>query len=226
VAGTALITGGSGALGTAVTAAFLEAGWRTVITSVRSHAPLESETGRRAEVVQADLLDEAQAARAVAEAAGEPSAPLRAVVNLVGGFAAGPRVADTPVEAFEAQFEINVRPTFLVTRAALPRLLEQAGGAIVCVSSRAALEPFPGAAGYAAAKASVIAFGKAVAAEYGADGIRSNVILPGIIDTQANRAAQPDADHSRWASPHAIAETIRFLASHASRSLNGVALPV
>ena len=110
---------------------------------------------------------------------------------------------ETPIEDFERQFRLNLRPTYLLCAAALPRMLEAGGGSIVCVSTRAALRPFAGAAGYIASKAAVLAFVDALAAEYTKDGIRANAILPSVIDTPANRAAQPDADHSRWVTPEA-----------------------
>ena len=102
---------------------------------------------------------------------------------------------ETPVEDFEAQLRLNLRPTYLVCHAAIPHLQAAGGGAIVCVSSRAALKPFAGAAGYIVAKAAVLAFVDVLAAEYRDDGIRANAILPSVIDTPANRASMPDADH-------------------------------
>ena len=157
----ALITGGTGGLGRAVVARFVADGWRVVVLR-RAAAEMEG-----AEVVQADLTDPrgVGAARS-GVATGEAAAPLRAVVNLVGGFAAGQPVADTPVAEFEAQFTLNLRPTYLVTQAALPALAAAGGGAVVCVSSRSALHPFAGAAGYCASKAAVITFAQVVAREH------------------------------------------------------------
>ncbi len=97
-------------------------------------------------------------------------------------------------------------------------MIEAGGGSIVCVSTRAALRPFSGAAGYIASKAAVLAFVDALAAEYTKDGVRANAILPSVIDTPANRAAQPDADHSRWVTPDQIARVIRFLCSEDCRA--------
>ena len=157
---------------------------------------------------------------------GEAAAPLRAVVNLVGGYAAGTRVHETPVAEFDRMLTINLRPTYLVTQAALPHLVDAGGGSVVCVSARAALAPFPGAAGYVTAKAAVLAFASAVAVEYRAAGVRCNTVLPSVIDTPANRAAQPDADHSRWVAPAEIATVIRFLASDESAPTSGATIPV
>ena len=223
---TVLITGGTGALGGAVVESFLEAGWRVVATWV---VPGEADRlGVRdgLELVEADLFDEKAVAHAVDAACADKGAPLRAVANLVGGYAAGPRVHETPVEDFERLFTLNLRPAYLVTQAALPRLTHGGGGSIVCVSARAALQPFPGAAGYASSKAAVIAFAKTVAAEYRDEGVRCNAILPSVIDTPANRAAQPEADHSRWVKPAEIAQVVRFLCSEESAATSGAAVPV
>jgi NAD(P)-dependent dehydrogenase (short-subunit alcohol dehydrogenase family) len=222
---TILITGGTGALGSAVVSALLDAGWRAAVTWV-DPKELERVTEREGlALIEADLFDEQAVEHAVAEAAGEQSAPLRAVANLVGGYAGGSRIHETPLDDFERQFTVNLRPTYLVTKAALPRLIE-AGGGIVCVSTRAALQPFAGAAGYIASKAAVLAFARTVAAEYRDDGIRCNAILPSVIDTPANRASQPDADHSRWVAPAEIAQVVRFLCSEESAPVSGAELPV
>jgi NAD(P)-dependent dehydrogenase (short-subunit alcohol dehydrogenase family) len=219
---TVLITGAGGGLGGAVTDAFLEVGWRVV-------APVPgSATGRLAagvEAVEADLTDPDLVAAAVRVAASQPAAPLRAVVNLVGGFTSGGRVHETPYPDFESMLTLNLRPTYLVTAAALPALVAAGGGTVVCVSSRAAQHPFPGAAGYVTAKAAVLAFASAVAVEYADAGVRCNTIVPSVIDTPANRAAMPDADRSRWVPPARIARVIRFLASADSAPTTGAAVP-
>ena len=222
----ALVTGGTGGLGAGVTAALLGAGWRVTVPWV-AEAELERVPEREGlTLVQADLSDPDAVTRAVAEAAGQEGAPLGAVVNLVGGYAAGPRVHETELEDFEAQFALNVRPTFLVTRAALPHLLDAGGGSIVCVGTRAALEPFSGAAAYASSKAAVLAFVKAVAKEYRDERVRANAILPSVIDTPANRESMPDADFDKWPKAEQIAEVVRFLCSEDSALISGAWVPV
>ncbi len=219
-----LITGGTGGLGGAVTAAFLRGGWRVVVPG-REEAATEP-AGSRPVRLTADLLEPAGAVRAVEVATADPAAPLRAVVNLVGGYASGGLVHETPVEEFDRMLRLNLRPTYLVTQAALPHLVAAGGGAVVCVSARAAVAPFPGAAGYVTAKAAVLAFANAVAVEYRPRGVRCNTVLPSVIDTPANRAAQPDADHRRWVSPAEIAGVIRFLAADESAPTSGASIPV
>jgi NAD(P)-dependent dehydrogenase (short-subunit alcohol dehydrogenase family) len=151
---------------------------------------------------------------------------LRAVLNLIGGYAGGELIADTPVEDFEAMLAANLRPTYLVTAAALPHLVAAGGGSIVCVSSRAAVAPFARAAGYVTAKAAVLGFAGAVAVEYRKQNVRCNTVLPSVIDTPANRAEMPGADVSRWVSPEEIAQVILFLASDASAPTSGAQIPV
>jgi NAD(P)-dependent dehydrogenase (short-subunit alcohol dehydrogenase family) len=216
-----LITGPQGGLGEAVTAAFRDDGWRVVAPTRgnREIPGVETVTG-------VDLTDADAVAGVVRVATADTTAPLRAVVNLIGGFATGGKVHETPLAEFEAQFAVNLRPTYLVTQRALPALLEVGGGAIVCTSSRAALSPFPGAAGYITSKAAVIAFAQAVAAEYRDANIRCNVVLPSVIDTPNNRASQPNADFSRWVPPAEIASVIRFLAGPESHPTSGAAIPV
>jgi NAD(P)-dependent dehydrogenase (short-subunit alcohol dehydrogenase family) len=221
-----LVTGGTGGLGEAVTAACVAAGWRVVVPVRGGGAHPPCPQGGTVLPVTADLTRPEEVAEAVAAAAGETDAPLRAVVNLVGGYAAGGRVHETPVDEFERIIALNLRPTYLVTQRALPHLVDAGGGSIVCVSSRAAVAPFPGAAGYVTAKAAVLAFASAVAVEYRQAGVRCNTVLPSVIDTPANRAGQPAADRSRWVPPAEIAGVIRFLAGDESAPTSGAAIPV
>jgi NAD(P)-dependent dehydrogenase (short-subunit alcohol dehydrogenase family) len=219
---TVLVTGGTGGLGAAVTQAFLDGGWRVVVPWIAERELERVQAHDRLELVRADLFDPDAVAAAV-QAAG-PS--LRAAVNLVGGFAIHDRVHETPIETFEEQLRLNLRPTYLVCAAALPVLLAAGGGAIVCVSSRAARQPFPGAAGYVVSKAAVLALVDALDAEYRKDRIRVNAVLPSVIDTPANRSSMPDADFDTWVAPEEIARVIRFLCSDEASVTSGAHLPV
>jgi NAD(P)-dependent dehydrogenase (short-subunit alcohol dehydrogenase family) len=219
---TVLVTGGTGGLGAAVTQAFLDGGWRVVVPWIAERELERVQEHDRLELVRADLFDPDAVAAAV-QAAG-PS--LRAAVNLVGGFAIHDRVHETPIETFEEQLRLNLRPTYLVCAAALPVLLAAGGGAIVCVSSRAARQPFPGAAGYVVSKAAVLALVDALDAEYRKDRIRVNAVLPSVIDTPFNRSSMPDADFDTWVAPEEIARVIRFLCSDDASVTSGAHLPV
>lgn len=226
MAQTVIVSGGTGGLGSAVTRKLLDDGWRVVVPWV-----VEAELSRlpdsdRLVTLQADLFDESSVIEVVAAAASDPSAPVKAVVNLVGGFAMGERVDATPVDEFERLLRLNLRPLYLLSAAAIPKLIEAGGGSVVGVSAKAAFAPFSGAAGYITSKAAVWAFISALAAEYQDDAIRANAILPSVIDTPGNRESQPDSSRRGWVSPETIAETVAFLVSDASAAVTGAQVPV
>jgi NAD(P)-dependent dehydrogenase (short-subunit alcohol dehydrogenase family) len=219
---TVIVTGGTGGLGAAVTRTLLDDGWRVVVPWFDERELERIDEHDRLALVQADLTDPSSAASVVARAGDG----LAALVNLVGGFAQGERVHETPVDDFERLLRLNLRPTYLMSAAAIPPMLARGGGAIVCVSARAALQPFPGAAGYITAKAAVLAFVDVLHAEYRGDGIRANAIMPSIIDTPANRASQPDADHTEWVKPGEIARVVAHLCSDDAGVTSGGHIPV
>lgn len=201
---TAIVTGGTGGLGVAVTTAFLDAGWRVVVPW-RSPAGLDRMPADAAlDLIEADLLDP----EAVARVAAEAGPRLRAVVNLAGGFAAPGRVHRVPLAEFDAQLRTNLDTAYLMTAAGLPAMLAAGEGSVVCVSSRAARHPFAGASGYVVAKAGILAFVDALHAEYSNEGIRASALIPSVIDTPANRREMPDADRAAWQAPEDLAATI------------------
>jgi NAD(P)-dependent dehydrogenase (short-subunit alcohol dehydrogenase family) len=216
-----LVAGGTGALGAAVVKELVEAGYPVGATWLveRERERLEGLEG--VELIKADLFDPDQAAAAVAAVS-----ELGAVVNLVGGYAEGGRVHETEPDEFDRLMRLNLRPNVLLARAAIPRFLRTGGGAFVAVSARPALRPFAGAAPYIVAKAAVLSFVQTLDAEYRQDGVRANTILPSVIDTPANRQAQPNADFSKWVAPAAIAKVVRFLVSGESAPTSGAAIPV
>lgn len=224
----ALVAGGAGALGSAVVAELRARGWDVTVLDRHPHggdpdppSPSDEAALGTLSYVQADLLDQQSAGAAVESVDG-----LRAVVNLVGGFAMGPKVGESELDEFEFMLRLNLFPAFNLARAAMPRLAAAGGGAFVCVSARAALEPFSGAAGYITAKAAILAFVKALDAEYRGEGVRANAILPSVIDTPANRESMPKSDWSKWVPPEQIARVIASLCSDDLAPTSGAAVPV
>ena len=226
--GVALVTGGTGVLGRAVVAELLEGGADVVTTWVvdREREAVESALGDHdgLHLVWADLLAEGGPEGAVSAATevGE----VRALVNLVGGFAAGERLGEDDPSTLEKMLALNLGTALGASRAALPALVEGGGGAIVCVGARAALQPFSGGGAYAIAKAAVLELVRVLDVEYRDDGVRANAVLPSVIDTPANREASPDADYDRWVKPAEIARVIRFLCSPDSAPISGAEIPV
>lgn len=216
-----LVAGGTGALGSAVVKELVAAGRQVGATWVVEEERERLEGVEGVELIKADLFDEREAAAAVAAIS-----DIEAVVNLVGGYAASGRVHETDPAEFDRLMRLNLRPNILLARAAVPRFLRRGGGAFVAVSARPALRPFAGAAPYIVAKAAVLSFVQTLDAEYRQDGVRANAVLPSVIDTPANRAQQPDADHEKWVPPEEIARVIRFLVSDDSAPTSGAAIPV
>jgi NAD(P)-dependent dehydrogenase (short-subunit alcohol dehydrogenase family) len=223
---TALVTGGTGGLGCAITERLLDEGWRVVVPWVVKSELTRLRPHPRLALVEADLFDAQAVAGVVELAAADPDTPLKAVANLVGGFAMGGRVHETPVDDFEHLLRLNLRPTYLTTQAALPHLMKAGGGSVVAVSARAAFSPFAGAAGYIAAKAAVWALVSSLAVEYKEDGIRVNAILPSVIDTPANRQGQPDSSRVGWVPPSSVADVVAFLFGDEAASITGAQIPV
>jgi len=227
IEGVALVTGGTGGLGQAVVAELLEAGAQVVTTWMveREREAIGAALGEPEglHLVEANLLEGgAEAAVTAAKEAGE----LRALVNLVGGFASGPRLHEAAPEELEKMLALNLTTAVNCCRAALPAMLEADAGAIVCVGTRAALEPFSGGSAYAISKAAVLALVRSLDVEYRDEGVRANAVLPSVIDTPANREAMPDADFSAWVTPSQIARVIRFLCSGDSEPISGASIPV
>lgn len=225
-----LVTGGAGNLGRAVTGAFLEAGAEVAVpvyTADQQGAldELQSRYGDRLTSFALDLTTE-RGAEAVVGQVLEWRGRLDSVAHLVGGYSGGPRIAETPIEIWDRMLDLNLRSAWLVARHAIPALRDSGGGSMIFVSARAALRQRAGHAAYAVAKSALITLVESISEEYGAEGIRANAVLPGTIDTEANRLAMPQADPTRWTPPEEIARVILFLASDAAAAINGASVPV
>jgi len=226
--GTVLVTGGTGALGRAVLAELLDAGARVVTTWIaeREREAVAAELGSREglELVEADLLSDEGPGAAV-RAAAEPG-PLAALVNLAGGYAETGRWHEGGAEALDRLLRLNLTTAVNSCREAVPAMIAAGGGSIVCVGAKAALDPWRGGGPYSVAKNAVLALVRSLDADYRADGVRANAILPSVIDTPANRESSPDADFDRWPKPVELARVIRFLCSPGSATVSGAAIPV
>ncbi|MFO1188076.1 MAG: SDR family NAD(P)-dependent oxidoreductase [Alphaproteobacteria bacterium] len=220
-----VVTGATGALGSAVVARLVEAGATCHIPNhdaskvarfpYRDHPSVRIAAG-------IDLADEAAAVRFFAALPG-----LWASIHVAGGFDMGP-IASISLDAAMAQMRMNYATCFLSCREAVRRMRGQGGGRIVNVAARPALEPRQGAGmtAYTASKAAVAAFTQALAEEVATEGIWVNAVVPSIIDTPANRQAMPKTDPSRWPKPAEIAETIVYLASSANAVTRGALVSV
>lgn len=220
---TAFVTGASGGLGTHVTQALLDAGFAVVGLAPRIQQSAFAHPNFTALPAALDSLD---AAKKAAETVISRFEKIDVLVHLVGGFAGGQPVADTDDATFQRMFDMNITSAFHVLRAVLPHMRKVGSGRIIAIGSRAAEAPGPGVGAYSASKAALVSLVRTVALENKDAGVTANVILPGTIDTPANRKAMPGADTATWVQPASIASLILWLAGDTGKDVTGAAIPV
>jgi NAD(P)-dependent dehydrogenase (short-subunit alcohol dehydrogenase family) len=219
----ALVTGASGGLGTHVTKALLQAGFTVAGLAPTVHA---AEFDHPKFVAVPAKLDSFAAAREATEMVIGHLARIDLLAHLIGGFAGGQSVAETDDVTFQRMFHLNVDSAFHILRAVVPHMRNAGSGRIIAIGSRAAENPGPNVGAYSASKAALVSMIRTVALENKDAGITANVILPGTIDTPANRGAMPNADTAQWVQPSSIASLILWLASDAAKDVTGAAIPV
>jgi len=225
-----VIAGGTGALGQAVTRRFLEDG-AVVLALYRDQARFDalassvSESAGRLEGHLIDVTDLA-ATRSLMDDAVRRLGGIEALVNTIGGYSGGVPVWQLDRPALDHMLSLNLFSLHSLCGAVVPHMLKAGRGAIVTVSSKAALVPPQGASAYAATKAAALAMMQSLAAELGETGVRVNSVVPNIIDTDVNRRTMPKANTREWTDPADIALVIRFLCSEDARAVHGAAIPV
>jgi NAD(P)-dependent dehydrogenase (short-subunit alcohol dehydrogenase family) len=217
---TAVVTGGTGALGSAVVERLLADGVRCHVTWKFEHELATFPHRDAVTLHEVDCAQETQVEGFYAALGG-----IDASIHIVGGFSAA-AVEATSCADFTAMFELNVVTAFLCCREAVKAMRTSGGGRIVNIAARPAVQPVGGMVGYTTAKSAVASLTQCLAAEVVADGILVNAILPSILDTPANRAAMPDAEFGDWPKPADVAETIAFLASSRNGLTSGALIPV
>ena len=227
----AIVTGGAGALGGAVVSALLGAGAAVFVPyeEAASYTRLRERLGdldmTLLQGAVADLTDEVAVGRVYAAAA-EQMGGVDILVNIAGGFAGGNPVHETPWHVWQQQLDINLKTAVLSCAAAVPLMIARGGGAIVNVSSRTATQSGAFVAAYGVAKRGVIGLTEALAVELREQHITVNAVMPSVIDTPANRAANSGADYSTWVKPAEIARVIHFLVGPDARVISGATIPV
>jgi NAD(P)-dependent dehydrogenase (short-subunit alcohol dehydrogenase family) len=226
----AIVTGGTGALGQAITANLLESGAIVAIpyAVAEERAALEDQLApdRRARLlaIAADVTDEAAVGKFV-QAVRDRHGRVDALVNAVGGFAGGDLVSTSLLE-WERMMNLNLTSAVIACRAVLPGMIAAASGRIVNIASRAVIPPLGGFIAYTVSKTAVITLTQALAQEVKRHGITVNAVLPSTMDTPANRRAMPDADRSGWVGTADVARVVAFLLSEQAAAVTGAAVPV
>jgi NAD(P)-dependent dehydrogenase (short-subunit alcohol dehydrogenase family) len=225
----ALVTGGTGGLGRAVTLAFLHEGASVIASYIKKDEAdaLKDLVGPNAhlELLPLDATDEA-ACRALVDGITARHGRLDILVNAIGGYAGGKPLWETEPRTYQLMLTLNLHAGYNLARTVVPAMLRQKSGAIVNIASKAALDHAAGASAYAASKAATLALFDCLAQEVKGTGLRVNSVLPSIIDTEPNRKAMPDADFSKWPKPEEIAQVILYLCSAEAKLVHGAAIPV
>jgi len=226
----AIVTGGTGALGSAVTFDLLESGARVAVPYVteKDWAALQSRAGAARERLwgaQVDLTKASAVERFIADIA-ERWARIDFLVCIAGGFAAG-KVHETTEETWDHMFDLNLRTVYLALHAVVPAMIKQNFGRIVTISSGAILNGGgAGIAAYAVSKGAVRQLTEILASELKDYDIHAHCVMPGTMDTAANRRAMPQADFSKWVKTEDVARVIHFLLSEDARAVRSVVVPV
>ena len=225
-----LVTGGTGALGRAVTEAFVKAKASVFVSYIipQEVSVLKNQLGRdqnKVTVIECDLMRE-DSVRGLVETVLRQSGRIDVLANVVGGYAGGPPIHETKEKDFDFMLNLNLRTTFLITKAVLPSMVEHKQGKIVHIASRTGLKGEATVGPYSISKAGVIRLTETIAEEVRDYGINCNCVMPSVIDTEANRKAIPDADFSKWVRSEEIARVILFLCSDDAKIINGAAIPV
>jgi NAD(P)-dependent dehydrogenase (short-subunit alcohol dehydrogenase family) len=222
-AGIALVTGATGGLGTHVTQALLDAGFTVVGLAPKVH-PHDFDHPHFTALPA--TLDSLNAAKQAIETILAHFGKIDVLAHLVGGFAGGQTVADTDDATCQRMLDMNLMSAFHILRAVLPPMRQAGSGRIIAIGSRAAENPGAMVGAYSASKAALVSLIRTVAIENKDLGITANVILPGTIDTPANREDMPGADTSQWVQPASIASLIVWLAGDGGKDVTGAAIPV
>jgi NAD(P)-dependent dehydrogenase (short-subunit alcohol dehydrogenase family) len=227
---TAVITGGTGGLGTALVRRLLRRDYRLAVSYL---LPEEADRFERELDIDEDKLtlrrvdaSNPEAVNGFMKEMADHLGQINVVTALVGGWAGGRDVEETDDVRFERMLDLNLRSAFYAARAAIPYLRQADWGRLLLIGSRAAFDNPPGQAAFNIAKAGVVALGKTVAQELDGTKVTSNVLLPSVIDTPAMRATAPYANYVNWPTPDEIAAVAEFLISENSAVMTGAAVPV
>ncbi|MFW5959059.1 MAG: SDR family oxidoreductase [Natronomonas sp.] len=219
-----VVTGASGALGSAIVERFAEAD--ATVAAIDIVAPDDADALVGPDVVnfyQADLTDESSVAETV-ESIASDHGRIDALCNIAGTWRGGYPIHETDLKEFDTLFDVNLKTMFLASKHALPHL-QETEGAIVSVSAKSSLEGGTGDGPYRASKAGVRLLTETIAEE-NLGSVRANAVLPSVIDTPMNREMMPDADHETWVDPADIARVVLFLCSESASVTSGAAVPV
>lgn len=220
---TVLITGAKGGLGSFITESFLKTGARVIGVSLSISASDFPQPNF--ETVRRDFTQTEMVSRSISDIAARYGG-LDVVVHVIGGFAGGQSVAETSIATWEQMRDMNLTSAFYVLRETIPHLRRSPYGRFIAIGSLTAGAPHANLGAYVVFKAALATLVQTVAMENTDSQLTANVVLPGTMDTPANRKSMPDADFSTWLNPQDVADLILWLADERAAHINGAAIPI
>lgn len=226
----AIITGGTGALGSAFTKALLGTGARVAIPVHESRDPgstAQTAAGEQDRLMHlsADLVSASDTWRFV-QSVLKKWAGVDFLIHTVGTYAGGKRVDEVAPEEWDRMMDVNLKSAFLICHAALPSMRERGFGRIITIGAMPALRPAAKRGPYQISKRALITLTETIAEEVKGTGITANAIVPSTIVTPENIESMPDVDRSKWVTPEEIVALALFLCTPEARSINGNAIKI
>lgn len=223
---TVLVTGGTGALGRAITSAFIRCNAEVISSYVleKEIEQLKTETRSAVQLIKADVTKEEEVKRLVSNIISKYG-HIHILANVVGGYFGGKSVSKLDEQEWDLMITMNLKSAFLISKHVIPQMILSKYGRAVHVSSRTGLRSTGYDSAYAASKSGLIRLVESLAEETKESNINVNCIMPSILDTEANRKAMPTADFSKWVKPEDLANVVLFLCSEDARVITGAAIP-
>jgi len=223
---TVLVTGGTGALGRAITSAFIRCNAEVISSYVvgKEIEQLKTETRSAVQLIKADVTKEEEVKRLVSNIISKYG-HIHILANVVGGYFGGKSVSELDEKEWDLMITMNLKSAFLISKHVIPQMILSKYGRAVHVSSRTGLRSTGYDSAYAASKSGLIRLVESLAEETKESNINVNCIMPSILDTEANRKAMPTADFSKWVKPEDLANVVLFLCSEDARVITGAAIP-
>jgi NAD(P)-dependent dehydrogenase (short-subunit alcohol dehydrogenase family) len=221
-----LVTGGTGALGSAITKSFTACRANVISTYLleKKIDQLELQGKSKIQLIKTDVSNE-EDVRKLCSIILRDYGQINILVNVVGGYIGGKSIAELDERDWNLMMNINLKSAFLISKHVIPTMVSARSGKIVHISSMTGLKAAGHDSAYAASKAGLIRFVDSLAEEVKEFNVNVNCIMPSIIDTKANRAAMPTADFGKWVNPQDLANVILFLCSDDAKVITGAAIP-
>ncbi len=219
-----LITGGTGALGTSITKAFVESNATVISSYISTKVQMQNDNYSKVQLIKANIIKEEEVEKLVSIII-EKYGHIDILINVVGGYIGGKSVSELDEKEWDLMMNLNLKSAFLISKYVVRQMISSKYGKIIHVSSKNGLHSEGYDSAYSASKSGLIRLVESLSNETKESNINVNCIMPSIIDTLANRKAMPNADFTKWVKPENLANVILFLSSEDAKAITGAAIP-